>query len=87
MARDGQCGAKTGGGNDTEGSGGAQRGGAGREPVKAEPRVGRSVGGRGLRLGRGRGLAGTATEEEILNWVGGGIGGCTPLGEICGPSV
>ena len=65
----------------------AAAGRAGREPVKAEPWVGRAVGGRGLRLGRGGGLAGAATEEEILNWVGGGIGGRTPLGEICGPSA
>lgn len=62
-------------------------GGAGREPVKAEPWVGRAVSGRGLRLGRGRRLAGAATEEEILNWVGGGVGVRTPLGEICGPSA
>lgn len=35
-----------------------RRGGAGREPVKAEPRVGRAVGGRGLRWGAAGGWLG-----------------------------
>lgn len=61
-----------------------RRGGAGREPVKAEPWVGRAVGGRGLRLGRGRGLAGAATEEEILNWVGVELEGAHPWGKSVG---
>ena len=48
---------------------------------------GKGRGWAGPTLGRGGGLAGAAAEEQVLNWVGVGIGGLTPLEEICGPSV